>query len=514
MSSASASRPIESREIAGTPVAGAGGRAAFWRELTLWPRSLFGRLFVSVLAAVFVAQALTFVLIARERDKFVVETNVREWSRRIVDLTYALQLLDPPDRAAARARLEQWPPPRHVFRFRLAPFADRGEPEAVGESARAARTSPEPAIAASDFRKGLEVALVRLLGPDYRVAVEPTASLADHAITVTRQPPEGFELGGRLYDVRVVLPDGDALTFRVAQGRRGPLFPHGLLLNLALLTLATAVVLYAVARSITRPLSRLARAAEAMGRDVRQPPLEESGAQELKEAARAFNTMQDRMHRYLDSRTRVLAAMSHDLKTPLTRMRLRVETLDDEDVRARFGRDLDEMESMVRGTLALLKGLADDETAGPVDIDALLATLAAEFAEVGARVEVEGKARGAFRGKPQALKRCLTNLISNAVNFGGCARVLVEDGAALVLRVRDEGPGLPPGELERVFEPFYRVESSRNRDTGGTGLGLAIARDIAQAHGGSLVLRNLPERGLEAILSLPRVRPAARNAGS
>jgi signal transduction histidine kinase len=119
---------------------------------------------------------------------------------------------------------------------------------------------------------------------------------------------------------------------------------------------------------------------------------------------------------------------------------------------------------------------------------------------------VEGKALQPFIGKPQALRRCLTNLVANAVKFGTRATVLVEDGAALVMRVRDEGSGIPPDELERVFEPFYRLESSRNRDTGGTGLGLSIARDVAQAHGGSIILRNLPERGLEALLVLPRRR--------
>ena len=210
------------------------------------------------------------------------------------------------------------------------------------------------------------------------------------------------------------------------------------------------------------------------------------------------------MQRYLDSRTRVLAAMSHDLKTPLTRLRLRVETLDNDDVRTRFGRDLDEMEGMVRGALTMLKGLTDDEAVEPIDINQLLPMLQAEFAELGARVTVRGRAIRRFVGKPQALKRCLTNLISNAINFGTSATVLVEDGAALVIRVRDEGPGLPPEELERVFEPFYRVESSRNRDTGGSGLGLSIARDVAQSLGGSLILRNLPERGLEALLSFSR----------
>ncbi len=494
-------------------------RSAPWGHMTLWPRSVFGRLFISVLVAVFVAQALAFTLIARERNRFVSEGNVREWSRRIVDLTYALQVLDPQARALARARLERFPPLRRrggAFGPSAAGLpggvglsGEAGLPGQVGPAPQLApETRGSPPISVSDFPRALAQQIRFLLGPDYGVAVRPPGNAAERVISVTRPPPQGYELGGRLYDVSITLPDGDALQFRVAQGRRGPLLPRSLVLDLVLLTIATAIVLYVVARSITRPLSSLARAAEAVGRDVSQPALEESGAQELREAARAFNTMQERMRRYLDSRTRVLAAMSHDLKTPLTRMRLRVETLaDPEDTRERFGRDLDEMESMVRGALALLKGLSDDEAARPIDVNALLATIQSEFAELGASVSVRGRMRGSCRGKPQALKRCLTNLVSNAINFGARATILVEDGpAALTLRVRDEGPGLPPEELERVFEPFYRIESSRNRDTGGTGLGLSIARDIAQAHGGSLVVNNLPHRGLEAVLTLPRVR--------
>jgi len=454
-----------------------------------WPRSLFGRLFAAVLAGVLLAQGLSFVLVTRDRERITLEGSVREWSRRIVDVTAALQLLDRPARELARERLDHWPPNRPLRTERSGP--SRGPPLEV-----------------RDFREALLRQLQFGLGPSYKVTVTPTSDLATHVITMTRAVPQAYELGGQLYDVNVGLPDGDSLVFRVAQNPRGAPPPRNLLLNLALLTVLMTIALYVVARSITRPLSELARAAEAVGRDVRQPPLKEQGTKELREAARAFNTMQDRMQRYLDSRTRVLAAMSHDLKTPLTRLRLRLEMLTDPEAQARFARDLDEMEGMVRGTLALLRGLNDDETRVPIDMNALVETLRTEFAELGAQVQVQGRATRPYTGKAQALKRCLTNLISNAVNFGTRATVTIEDGAALVVRVKDDGPGLPHEELERVFEPFYRVESSRNRDTGGTGLGLSIARDIAQAHGGSLILRNLPDHGLEAVLALPRVRPS------
>ena len=199
--------------------------------------------------------------------------------------------------------------------------------------------------------------------------------------------------------------------------------------------------------------------------------------------------------------------MSHDLKTPLTRLRLQVETqIEDPALQGRFGKELDEMESMVRGALALFRGLNDEEALEPVDVDLLLETVRGEFAEMGKDVTMEGRALGPLSGKPQALKRCITNLVDNAVKFGGRTRMLVRDGAQLEISVCDDGPGIPADQLEKVFEPFYRLESSRNRDTGGSGLGLSIARDVAQAHGGSLLLRNRPEGGLEARLTLPRRR--------
>jgi signal transduction histidine kinase len=362
-----------------------------------------------------------------------------------------------------------------------------------------------PFTKAGDFEGTFEQQLRTSLGTGFEVNVVATADPVQRAISIGGPLfSESRDGGAELYDATIRFPDGYSVLFRVTRFARGAPLPRGLFMNLALLVIVMSIALFAVARSITRPLSELARAADSVGRDLRQPKIAERGAREIRNAARAFNTMHDRLQRYLDSRSRVLAAMSHDLKTPLTRLRLQVEMLDDSAAQGRLGKQLDEMESMVHGALALFRGLDDNEAFTPLDFNEMLTTLQSEFAEMSAAVTVEGHATRPVLGKPQALRRCLTNLIQNAVKFGSQATVVVEDGAALVVRVRDEGPGIPQDQLERVFEPFYRLESSRNRATGGSGLGLSIARDVIQAHGGSLVLRNLPVRGLEAIVTLPR----------
>jgi signal transduction histidine kinase len=475
-----------------------GPRSRGWR-LSLWPRSLFGQLFVAVLIGVLAATLISLFLVSRERDRTLAQASVREWSRRVVDMTASMQLLQPGERIEANSLLQNWPrPPFPPFRR---PRPSRPARADLLEPILEMPGLPTPI---PDFRQSLEQQLRLVFGPGYQVAVTPTTDLTKPAMTLGRPGAESFERGGQMFDVSVGVPGGDTLLFRLAQGQRGAPLPRSLLFNLILLSVLTAIAVYAVTRGITRPLSELAQAAEGVGRDLRQPPLVERGSREVRDAARAFNTMQERMQRHVDSRTRVLAAMSHDLKTPLTRLRLRMATLDDADLQTRVDRDLDEMEGMVHGALTLLRGLNDDEPAEAVDINELLAALQGEFAEMGAPFELQGRARALYAGKPMGLKRCLTNLISNAIKFGGGVSVTVEDGAALVIAVRDQGPGIPAEHLARVFEPFYRVESSRNRDTGGTGLGLCIARDIAQAHGGALTLSNLPQRGLQATLTLPR----------
>jgi len=526
-------------------------------RLSLWPQSLFGRLIAASIVALLLAQLASLVFIARERERFVLQGSVREWSRRIAQVTTMLQGMDDADRSAVVARLSERP--WHfghrlrdvlILREGLVPDPDLGSREGAadppdtlgappggpgrppgGQEARrrgagAAREfgpsgppgagglgpSGPPSMGpmvpfskAGDLEGTLEQQLRMTLGAGFEVHVTRTADPAKKAISISGPLfSEPRESGSETYDAMVKFPDGYTALFRVTRLVRGAPMPRALFMNLALLVIVMSVALFATARSITRPLSELASAADNVGRHLRQPKIAERGARELRNAARAFNTMQDRLQRYLDSRSRVLAAMSHDLKTPLTRLRLQVEMLDDSAAQARIGKQLDEMESMVHGALALFRGLDDNEAFTPLDINEMLATLQSEFAEMSANVSIEGRATRSVLGKPQALRRCLTNLIANAVKFGSQATVLVEDGAALVIRVRDDGPGIPEAELERVFEPFYRLESSRNRDTGGSGLGLSIARDVVQSHGGTLVLANLPLRGLEAVVTLPR----------
>jgi signal transduction histidine kinase len=214
--------------------------------------------------------------------------------------------------------------------------------------------------------------------------------------------------------------------------------------------------------------------------------------------------MQARLSRYLQDRTRILAAMSHDLKTPITRMRLRAELLDDEPVREKFIRDLSELEEMVSGTLSFMRGLEATEAMMPLDMNAVLESLQADFQEAGQHVEIVGRATMPYLCRPQSIKRCLSNLIENAIKYGHLARVsLMVLPSSLHIVVSDEGPGAPQEELERLFDPFYRLDVSRNRERGGTGLGLTIARGIAEQHGGTLVLKNAISRGLECHLDLP-----------
>lgn len=306
------------------------------------------------------------------------------------------------------------------------------------------------------------------------------------------------------FKVALELPDG---RWRVVQPK-----PLGLLdpwqqrvaLWFLLTALAMAPVAYLFARRLASPFSAFAQAAERLGRDPGGPALELKGSAEIKVAANAFNEMQRRLRLYVQDRTTMIGAIAHDLRTPLTRLRFRIEAAP-EDVRNKMERDIDQMEAMVAATLSFVRDASQPAARSHVELSSLLQSIVDELADMGRDVSLRHVERVIVDGDPLGLRRAVTNLIENALKFGVRARVQLRRDAEgqAVVQVDDDGPGLSASDLERVFEPFYRTEPSRSRDTGGIGLGLAVARSIARAHGGDVELENRAEGGLAARLRLP-----------
>jgi two-component system OmpR family sensor kinase len=283
------------------------------------------------------------------------------------------------------------------------------------------------------------------------------------------------------------------------------------LLVLAGAALAVTPLAWWFARRIAAPITEFARAAERLGRDPDAPPLTVHGSSEVNAAAAAFNVMQDRLRRYVSNRTTMIGAIAHDLRTPLTRLRFRIESVPD-DVKPKLSADLDEMEAMISATLAFVQDATRPGERTKLEVSSLVETVMDEAAETGADAAVEHAERAVVDGDPIALKRLVTNLVDNALKFGSSARgrVFAEAGMAVV-EVDDNGPGVPEGDIERAFEPFLRLEGSRSRETGGAGLGLAVVRAIARGHGGEVTLQNRAEGGLRARVTLPlAMRTAAR----
>jgi signal transduction histidine kinase len=274
----------------------------------------------------------------------------------------------------------------------------------------------------------------------------------------------------------------------------------------SMLLMAIAVVAFTtwVVRRLTRPLRSLAHAAERLGRDVTAEGMAETGPREVRQAAHAFNRMRERLRRLIESRTRMLAAISHDLRTPITLLRLRTEALEDGEDRERMLATLDDMERMIATTLAFARQDEEREEMRRVDLSALVQSLCDDFTDMGQPVRFTTPGKVLVDCRPVGVRRTVTNLVENALKYGGDAALsLREDASTVSVLVEDNGPGIPAEELDRVFLPFFRVEESRNRETGGTGLGLSIAQGIAQAHGGDITLEN-KNQGLRATLVLPR----------
>lgn len=305
------------------------------------------------------------------------------------------------------------------------------------------------------------------------------------------------------FQVGVRQPDGRWVVVRTKAEFGLNEWQQRVALWFALSALLMTPVAWMFARRLSRPIQVFAEAAERLGRDPKAPPLELKGPAEISVAARAFNEMQERLQRYVDDRTAMVGAIAHDLRTPLTRLRFRIEGLP-EDQRAKYASDLDQMEEMIAATLAFVRDASKTGERTPLELSSLVESLCDEMAETGARTEVEPGDKVVLEGDPMALRRLVSNLLENAVKFGGQARARVfKDAGHAVVEIDDDGPGIPPADSEKVFEPFYRREPSRNRQTGGIGLGLAVVRTIARGHGGDVSLVNRSGGGLRARVVLP-----------
>lgn len=310
--------------------------------------------------------------------------------------------------------------------------------------------------------------------------------------------------GFRDLQVAVPLPDGQWLSFVTALPESGSAFSRQFLLSMGIMALVILAVSVWAVRRVTAPLASLSAAAERLGNDLNAPPIPETGTIETQQASHAFNTMQTRLRGLIENRTRMLAAISHDLRTPLTLLRLRAESVGDPQERDKMLASIAEMNSMIGATLQFARDEAKAEPRRRTDLTALLTSVVDDLADAGFPVALAPSHSVIYECQPGALKRALINLLDNAVKYGKQARVAVRSTPqSIEITIDDEGPGIPKEELARVLQPFYRIEGSRSRETGGIGLGLAIAQSVIEAHGGKLTLSNRPPGGLRASVSLP-----------
>ncbi len=397
------------------------------------------------------------------------------------------------------------------------------------------RESPIPDRPSDDWRARLvKRALLAQLGEQaadrLRLAYAEAAEAPPHAMPMAQPRPsrEGawredmgihmrYMMGGMMGGMAGAAPIGRSLrvSFRLADGSwlnfaaptevDAPFWSPRFVLSLTVMALTVIALSAWVVRRLTAPLAVFARAAERLGRDVNAPPLPETGPREVRQATRAFNEMQRRLGKFIDDRTRMIAAISHDLRTPITRMRLRAEFIDDPEQQAKMLNDLQEMETMISSVLAFARDEAAVEAPKTVDLVALIRDVCDAAAEAGRPVRFEAGGEVVLSCRPVALRRAFANLIDNAIKYGGEAQVaLSETEKAVAVRIDDRGPGIPEDQRERVFAPFYRMERSRSRETGGAGLGLAVARSIVRAHGGDIALDARPGGGLRVTVTLPK----------
>ncbi|MBB6249916.1 ATP-binding protein [Nitrospirillum iridis] len=450
-----------------------------------WPQDTIARRFaLTIMAAVTAATALSALVVSLAGAWLQPPANDAGLVQIVVSVTHAIEAAPPPLRpslaTAASARLYsiEW----HPADDPLAALLRQG-------------------TGLDDFHPVEGTWLNDLTSRSFlfRVtATDPAGPLLRHDFSSDPHSP----FPARFLAVRLM--DDSWLIYISLDRSRDTIRALRVAIALVLLLLSAAAVSLIAARQLSRPIERIAEAARQFGTNPQAPPIAESGPRELRGVIRAFNAMQGQIQKFVGYRTAMLAAISHDLRTPLTRMRLRGEFVEDPEQQARLFRDVDEMQAMVDGALAFFRDDADEEAVTAFDLGGLLTTIADEYADQGVAVAYAGPAHAVYRGRPFALKRALTNLIENAVKHATPPTVMLNDEAGLtVIYVRDDGPGIPEDALEQVFSPFFRLDRSRNRVTGGVGLGLTAALAIVRGHGGEITLRNRPAGGLEARVTLP-----------
>ncbi|MBV8645791.1 ATP-binding protein [Paludibacterium sp.] len=448
------------------------------------PRTLTGQLLLAVVVSLILAQIVGAWLLLADRAHFGNQLRGQNDAERLAGIVSMLERTPSADRNRLIRVLNE---PDNLFTLA----------EAWG--------APEPATTvdqafANTFRDALGLnRAVQVLPVELRSPAPPGAPPM-HGMAHGRGP---MRIPFLVMQAR--LTDGAVLTWRHAAPPEPRNWPARTLLLLWVLAILVAVLASLLVRRLTRPLAALAEAASGLARNLDQPPLPEGGPREVARAATAFNHMQRDLKSYLETRSQALAGVSHDLRLPITRLRLRLEQLNDEALRSQCEADLAEMDAMIGHTLAFLRAGQCSEPTVKLNLDALLDGLAEDFEALGMTVARHGEAGRPVMARPQALRRCLGNLMENARRYAGDKvdlRVEADDAQVHVL-VEDRGPGIPLEARDRVFEPYFRLESSRARTTGGTGLGLAIARATARAMGGDLTLHDRPGGGLSARLTLP-----------
>jgi signal transduction histidine kinase len=458
------------------------------------PKSLFGQTLLILLVGLIISHVAGSWIYALDREQAVRAVGGFTAAQRITNLTRLVQETPRESRARIVAALSD-----QTFRVSLS-----AQPPAITP----VDDDPQVAEAIKDF---LVDQLSLDLAHQPRVSASwPAGSVFGGSHTMMGRGPmmRGFgafgPFGGfRDLQVSVPLSDGQWLSFATALPQGGPAFSRQFLVSMGLMAIIILAVSIWAVRRVTAPLASLSAAAERLGNDLNAPPMSETGTIETRQAARAFNTMQARLRSLIGNRTRMLAAISHDLRTPLTLLRLRAENVEDAPEREKMLATIAEMDSMIAVTLQFARDEATAEPRRRTDLAALLASVVDDMADTGLPVTMEPAQPIVCECQPAALKRALTNLIDNAVKYGTRARATVRSAPqAIEITIDDEGPGIPEDELTRVFQPFYRVESSRNRETGGIGLGLAIAASIVEAHGGELSLSNRKEGGLRARIAI------------